>query len=484
MAHPWKDLIVWQKAHELVLGIYKLTINFPDNDIYPSESASIATNASIASNAFTASKAFSSPFPKVLIITYYWPPSGGAGVQRWLKFSKYLPQYGWEPIILTVDPDCAAYPVTDESLEVEVPHDLKVFTTPAIDYFSIYKKDKSRIPSAGFANNIDNTFKGKLLRFIRGNFFIPDPRRGWNGYAFRKACGLIESENIKHVITTSPPHSTQLIGLRLKKKYPGIKWVADLRDPWTDIYYYSQFYPTFIPKAIDRWYERRVLRNSDFVLTVGKSLKDLFASKEKEAAGKTEIITNGYDPEDFKDIISSDPEIFTISYIGTLSDTYPVKGFLLALRKFSESGENFSLRFLGTVSGNQKDQILSHAECSDALFYSYADHDEALKFMAATSVLLLIIPDHSSNRSIITGKIFEYIASGKTIICIGPLEGDAAEIIRESGCGKAFGYNDSDGIFEYLKSIGKERFPVRSKSTGKYSREELTGKVSRLLEKI
>jgi hypothetical protein len=183
---------------------------------------------------------------KVLIITYYWPPSGGAGVQRWLKFAKYLPEYGWEPIILTIDPAYAAYPVTDDSLISEIPSTVKVFTTPAVDYFSIYKKDKSRIPTAGFANSRENTVKDKILRFIRGNFFIPDPRKGWNGFAFKKACEIIETEGIKHVITTSPPHSTQLIGTKIKRKYPEIKWIADLRDPWTDIYYYDQFYPTFI----------------------------------------------------------------------------------------------------------------------------------------------------------------------------------------------------------------------------------------------
>ena len=156
---------------------------------------------------------------KVLIVTYYWPPSGGAGVQRWLKFSKYLPEFGWEPIILTVDPEFAAYPVTDFSLTGDLPVSVKVHKTPATNYFSIYRKDKTKIPSAGFANNIDNTFKGKILRFVRGNFFLPDPRRGWNNYAFKKACELIKSEGIKHIITTSPPHSTQLIGLKLKKKY-------------------------------------------------------------------------------------------------------------------------------------------------------------------------------------------------------------------------------------------------------------------------
>jgi hypothetical protein len=173
---------------------------------------------------------------KVLIVTYYWPPSGGAGVQRWLKFSKYLPEFGWEPIILTVDPEFAAYPVTDYSLSEGFPSSVKIFKTAATNYFRVYNKDKTRIPTAGFANNKENTLKEKIMRFIRGNFFIPDPRRGWNSFAFRKACEIIETERIENIITTSPPHSTQLIGLNIKKKYPAINWIADLRDPWTDIY--------------------------------------------------------------------------------------------------------------------------------------------------------------------------------------------------------------------------------------------------------
>jgi glycosyltransferase involved in cell wall biosynthesis len=261
---------------------------------------------------------------KVLIVTYYWPPSGGAGVQRWLKFSKYLPEFGWEPIILTVDPEYAAYPVTDFSLNDDIPASIKVVTTPATNYFSIYKKDKSKIPTAGFANNIDNTFKGKLLRFVRGNFFLPDPRRGWNKYAFKKACELIEAEGIRHIITTSPPHSTQLIGLNLKKKYRFIKWTVDLRDPWTDIYYYKQFYPTLISKAVDVRYEIRVLKRADNIITVGESLKTLFSSKVNNIEKKIRVITNGYDESDFKEVPKVIPKRFTITYVGTLSDIYPI----------------------------------------------------------------------------------------------------------------------------------------------------------------
>ena len=216
---------------------------------------------------------------KVLIVTYYWPPGSGAGVQRWLKFAKYLPASGWEPVILTIDSAYAAYPATDNSLLSEVSPDLKVYRTKATDWFRLYKKDKAKIPSAGFATNDNKSLSGRIIRFIRGNFFIPDPRRGWNKYAIQEASRLIESGEIKHLITTSPPHSTQLIGLELKKKYPRIKWIADLRDPWTDIYYYDSFYHTPFARKIDANYEKKVLETADKIITIGKSLKTSFCAR-------------------------------------------------------------------------------------------------------------------------------------------------------------------------------------------------------------
>lgn len=418
---------------------------------------------------------------KVLILTYYWPPSGGAGVQRWLKFAKYLPEFGWEPIIITVDPAYAAYPVTDESLAGELSSSVKVYKTPAVDYFSIYKKDKTKIPTAGFANSIDNSLSGKIQRFIRGNFFIPDPRRGWNKFAFKKACEIIEAEGINHVITTSPPHSTQLIGLKIKKKYPGIKWVADLRDPWTDIYYYDQFYPTFFSKRIDLGFEKNVLRKADRIITIGSTLKKIFSSKVPGITRKIDVITNGYDDGDFNNVKPSTPEIFTISYIGTLSDIYPINGFLDALLNFKASGKNFHLRFIGTVSKKQKDLILSKIGNSGVEFISYVDHTEAVKYMLETSILLLIIPDHKSNRSIITGKIFEYIASEKPVICLGPVDGDAAEILRSAGTGITFGYNEITSVYDFLLQYVNNNPLANPDNQKKYSRKELTKKISEIL---
>ncbi len=419
---------------------------------------------------------------KVLIITYYWPPGSGAGVQRWLKFTRYLPEFEWEPVILTVDPACATYPAFDFSLGNDLPAGIKVHRTKATDWFRLYSKDKSRVPSAGFAKSRGNSIMEKILRFMRGNFFIPDPRRGWNRFACKKAIEIIETERVRYIITSSPPHSTQLIGLKLKKIFPDIKWIADLRDPWTDIFYYQQFYPTLISKMIDRTWERKVLKSADQIITVGKSLKDLFITKMADIEEKTEVITNGFDEEDFKGANVITPDKFTISYIGTLSDAYPVEGFLKALKKLKDGGNDFLFRMVGTVSPAQKEKILAEKWNENVVFIPYADHHGAISYMTSSSLLLLIIPDHHSNKSILTGKLFEYLASGKPVLCLGPAEGDAAAILSETGAGKTFDYNDDHAIILYLNDLlnGMKRIP--SNAIKKFSRFELTKHLVTLLK--
>jgi len=418
---------------------------------------------------------------KVLIITYYWPPGSGAGVQRWLKFTKYLPRTGWEPVILTIDPAYAAYPATDNTLAEEVPSDLKVWRTKATDYFRFYSRDKSRIPSAGFAQDEQKNIFNRLTKFVRGNFFIPDPRKGWNRFAFARACQIIKTENIENVITTSPPHSTQLIGLKLKKKYPGINWIADLRDPWTDIYYYRQFYPTFISRSLDKWYEKQVLIAADRISTVGRSLEELFSSKAPLSEDKFEVVTNGYDPDDFKDKIPIKPEVFTISYIGTLSDSYPIKGFLNSLSVFTGNNTDFRLQFVGFISKGQKEVVLSSLDISKVDFISYVDHSRSIDYLLGSSALLLIIPDHHSNNSILSGKLFEYLAARKPVICMGPTGGDAASVLDETGHGKTFGYQDTIGVAEYLKHLISNPGNGYRTIPAEYSREILAMKVARLL---
>lgn len=418
---------------------------------------------------------------KVLIITYYWPPSGGAGVQRWLKFAKYLPEFGWEPVILTVDPAYAAYPVTDISLNNDVPHSVKVFKTPAKDYFRFYRKNNKQIPAGGFANGVDNSLKGKALRFIRGNFFIPDPRRGWNRDAYARACEIIRSEKIDHIITTSPPHSTQLIGLKLKKQFPKIHWIADLRDPWTDIYYYDQFFPTIISRIIDRGYESKVLKNSDKIITVGNSLRSLFISKVKGIENKITVITNGYDESDFMVKSMPKPDGLIMTYVGTLSDNYPVEGLLPAFNSIHKSGEKFVIRFVGTVSERTKNLLQSQIPDSSLEFLPYTSHEEAIKYMMSSSLLLLVIPLHPTSKSIITGKIFEYLATGVPVLCLGPVNGDAAEILSECNAGATFSYFDFDEISNFVINTRNISHASDKNRVRNFSRHNLTGKIANLL---
>jgi len=421
---------------------------------------------------------------KVLIITYYWPPSGGAGVQRWLKFSKYLPEFNWEPVILTVDPIFAVYPVIDDSLNTEIPDNIRIYQTKATNWFRLYAKDKSIVPSAGFAKNNADNLKGKISRFIRGNFFIPDPRKGWNRFAYKKAIEIIENEQIRYVITTSPPHSSQLIGLKLKKRFPGIKWIADFRDPWTDIYYYSQFLQTPLAKYIDSRYEKKVIRGSDLIISVGKTLSEILAKKTGDKKCDIQIIPNGFDEEDFSKIKIKTPDKFTITYIGTLTEAYPIEILLVALQKIKNKNHAFILRFVGLIPEYLKRKIIDLLGEENTEFLPYVSHIEAIEYMADSSLLLLLTPEHEHNRLIITGKLFEYSAIGKEILFIGPVDGDAADYLR------LYGHN---GIFSCINPVEIEKFLVRNMISEKmpafskhpeFTRKALTKKLSEILNKI
>jgi glycosyltransferase involved in cell wall biosynthesis len=419
---------------------------------------------------------------RLLVITYYWPPAGGAGVQRWLKFSKYLPQSGWEPVILTVDPQFAAYPALDASLGKDIHENIEVHRTKATDWFRLYASDKSKVPAGGFAVNPDNSPKGKISRFIRGNFFIPDPRRGWNKFAFKKACELIETREISHIVTTSPPHSTQLIGLRLKKRFPEITWIADLRDAWTDIYYYKLFYPSKISAAIDAGYERRVLGNADRIITVGKNLAETFSSKIKGAGGKIRIIPNGYDEDDFKSVQMTLPERFTITYIGTISEAYPINAFISALSAIERSGHDFLLRFVGDIPGEIKTRIEASVSREKTEFLSYTEHPEAIKLLASSSLLLLIIPSTKKDKAITPGKLFEYIATGKPVLYIGPVDGDPAGHLRLCGHSDIFSGKNPDEIEECILNTMRTGDAGSLNKHPEYSRKVLTQKLGDVLK--
>jgi glycosyltransferase involved in cell wall biosynthesis len=429
---------------------------------------------------------------KVLIITYYWPPSGGAGVQRWVKFVKYLPALGIEPYVLTVHPDFATYPQTDPTLEKDIPNSVKVFYAKSFELYSLYKKISSNkeVPYGGFANTKKVDFKEKILRFIRGNFVIPDPRKGWNKYAFAKATELIQGNQIDTIITTSPPHSTQLIGLKLKKKL-NIKWVADLRDPWTDIYYFKQMYPTFAASLVHKKLERKVLAGADKIITVSNKLKKLFSEKVNNISGKIQVIPNGFDTDDFHHGEKKTfPNEFIISYVGTLSLEYNLKGFIQAISDLPEEKRSKTkIRFIGKMPVELMEQFSRAGIINNLELTGYIAHNQAIEYMFSSDLLLLIIPDVKNNEGILTGKLFEYLASRRPIIFIGPQNGDAAKIIRKTGSGLIFDYKNhkkmSEGIIHYFnqkQSTGIQHNPDSSYLN--YSRENLTKKLVAVLNSV
>ena len=335
---------------------------------------------------------------KVLLITYYFPPSGGAGVQRWLKTIKYLPEFAVETIVLTVDPASASYPQVEESLCDDVPSALKVYKTKTKEILSLYKRvsPQKQVPYGGFANEPNPTLMQKISRFIRGNFFLPDPRRGWNKYALAKAKEIIENEGITTVVTTSPPHSTQFIGLELKTLYPNINWVADLRDPWTDIYYNQDLYPTAWAQKRNLKYERSVLMGADKIITVSQDCKRLFAEKAP-VADKITVVPNGYDEDDFKEMIKEKGEItpnsslltpnYILSYVGVLAPQHD----LSPLKALVRGRKDVLLRFVGVVSEEIQQEIKSWGVQTE--FIPYVSHKEAIAYMRASDALLLFIPN-------------------------------------------------------------------------------------------
>lgn len=431
---------------------------------------------------------------KILYITYYWPPSGGPGVQRSLKFVKYLYSYGYEPIVITVNPAKASYPVIDHSLSAEISTNTRVIKTNTFEPFRLYEilTRKKEIPHSGFANEGNPSFVQKLSRFIRGNLFVPDPRKGWNTFVMRVVDELMKTESISAVITSSPPHSTQLIGLKIKQKYK-LPWVVDLRDPWTDIYYYKSLYHLSFIARLDATYEKRVLQNADAVLVVSKAIKRLFAAKLPNAgADHIHVLPNGFDAEDFNKPITTNTNEFTIAYTGTMAPSYKITSFLKTLKELvANYGQGkIRVKIAGKVSPEITQQIEDHQLTNCFEFLGYLDHLDAIKLMQESTALLLVIPDIEHNEGILTGKLFEYLASGKPIIGLGPVKGDAAEIINQVQAGSMFDYNDENGISLMLSTLCNQFHTGRTDHKGfnekvkQYSRQELTRQLAQILNNI
>lgn len=421
---------------------------------------------------------------KVLIITYYWPPAGGPGVQRWLKFVKYLPEFNIEPVVYC--PSNPSYPIIDSSLTSEVSDEVTVLKQSIKEpykYAGFLSKESKIISKGIIPENKKQGFIQKLMLYVRGNFFIPDARKGWIKPSVRYLSTYISDYKIDTIITTGPPHSLHLIGLQLKDLH-GVEWVADFRDPWTSIGYHKKLKLTKSSQKKHKNLEKKVLTKADKIIVTSNNTKKEFKQLTEQSIT---VITNGYDV--VKPAAITRDSKFTLSHIGSfLSERNPeiLWKVLQDLRNEDDGFKSdFELKLIGAVSDSVLKSIYNYGlnDCLDNI--GYVSHNEALVFQKQTQLLLLIEIDSEQTKAIIPGKIFEYMVSERPIVAIGPTGSDVESILKETNTGSYFNYDDYDA----LKTTFKTHYSVfkmgdlKTQAIGlqKYSRRNLTKSLADLL---
>ena len=426
---------------------------------------------------------------RVLIITYYWPPSGGGGVMRWLKMSKYLPEFGWKPIIYTPsNPDSS---VMDNSLVAEIHPEIEEIKTPIWEPYDFYRKitgtKKNTKFKAGYISEASaGSWKNKLSVFIRGNFLIPDPRKFWIRPSIRFLSKYLKKNPVDLIISTGPPHSMHLIALGLKRKF-NIPWVADFRDPWTQIDFYSKLRLTKWADNKHRNLEKKVLSDADYVVTVSPNCA---ADLEKITDKKVELIYNGYDPEDFNFDNASLDSSFTITHFGSFNKDRNPNYFWEALGELSKSNSQFNkllrIQLIGQTDISVINSIKENDLGKNLILVDHLPHKEGLIRISQSQILLLPINDAPNVKGILTGKMFEYLAIQRPILAIGPTDADFAKIIKETQSGVAINFDDINKMKEilsdYFDKYKKGKLSVESGAYEKYSRKNLTEKFISLIE--
>jgi glycosyltransferase involved in cell wall biosynthesis len=422
---------------------------------------------------------------KALIITYYWPPAGGPGVQRWLKFVKYLPDYNIQPIVYC--PKNPSYPIIDESLTKELSKDIVVLKQPIKEPYKLArlfsKKAASTISSGVIPKEKKQSVIEKVMLFVRGNFFIPDARKNWVKPSVDFLTDYIQKENIETIITTGPPHSLHLIGLQLKQKLD-VKWIADFRDPWTTIGYHKKLKLTKASQLKHQDLELKVLNSADQLIVTSENTKREFEFKTNQPIT---VITNGYDTT-----ISEKPKKdskFTIAHIGSLLSERNPKHLWEALSELINENEvfkaDFELKLIGVVSDDVLQEIYSHNLKDYTNVVGYVSHDDAIKAQMQSQVLLLIEIDSEDTKAIIPGKLFEYMISNTPILAIGPKDSDVERIIKSTNTGTYFFYEANNTlksqILAYFNAYKENSLVTQPIGLKPYSRKELTKTLSELI---
>ncbi len=428
---------------------------------------------------------------KVLIITYYWPPSAGAGVFRWLKFSKYLRQFGWEPVIYT--PSNPESPGTDQSLTADIPAGLEVISHPIWEPYAWYKRFTGRKPSdkvqTGFlSENHTRRWSEDISTWIRGNFFIPDARKYWIKPSIKYLSAWLKQNPVDAIVSTGPPHSMHLIGLGLKKK-TRLPWLADFRDPWTQIDFYNKLMLTPWADRKHHRLEQSVLQTADQVVTVSmnwaKGLTDCYQRD-------VQVVSNGYDPDDFLALPAFTYNEFSITHLGAMNADrnpgmlWPVLYDLVQTDDFFK--KHLKIRLIGKTDLQARKSINLHGLDQHTNVISHLPHKEALDMAAQSALLLLPLNKTPNVGGIAPGKLYEYMALGRPVLCIGPENGDAARIINSTGTGYVTGFDDSDTcrnlLLQWKQAFLEKTLIPAARDIRQFSRQQLTGQIAGIFDKM
>lgn len=417
---------------------------------------------------------------RLLIITYYWPPNGGAGVQRWLKFTKYLPQHGWRPVVYT--PSNPEVVMADPELVREVPAEAEVITRPIVEPYGLYKRltgrgKDARVHTGFLSEEEQGGWREDLALWVRSNLFIPDARVWWVRPSVRHLTAYLREHPVDAVVTTGPPHSMHLIGLALKRRL-GVRWVADWRDPWTNIDFYQQLRLTGPADRKHHRLEAAVLREADRTIAVGWTMA---AELEALGARHVDVITNGYDPADVPSPPEPVDDAFSLVHVGSLTATRNAPGLWKALaeacRRDPVFASKLKLRFVGAIDHTALASIAEAGLADKVERIGPVDHAGAMRHMQRARVLLLLLNDTANAKGILTSKLFEYLSVGRPLLTIGPKDGDVARVI---GADRIIERGGEAGALDAVRALfdGVAGDAARYRA---YARPELTAQLVRVL---
>jgi glycosyltransferase involved in cell wall biosynthesis len=436
------------------------------------------------------------PLRPVLVVSYYFPPSGGPGVQRVLKFVRYLPASGYRPVVLTV-PETAAFPLLDPSLAAEIPPEATVVRSPIREFYRLYRAAAGAVPSRGAENLVTTARPGeglreRILHGLRAALFIPDGRVGWLPGGTRAGLRAIRAEGVEVILASGPPFTAHWIARRLADR-TGLPLVLDFRDPWTR----APFYPRRprLSRILDERLELSCLRRADAVLTVNRDIRDdLLVRHPGLDAARFHVVPNGYDPADFAGRTWAPGPDWTLTHTGTLPGNCFPAGFTGALRRLlaedPEAAARLRIRMIGRRSPEMERRLSEPPLDRLVRFEGYLPHGESVRAIIESRLLLLFIEEGPRAAGILTGKLFEYLGSGAPVLALVP-EGEAAELVRRTRAGRVVDGTDEEAVLAALREAvaafcaGRRPFGEPERAlVEEYARPGLTARLAAILDAL